>query len=311
MAFIPSDAYVIGGHGAEPEIISVKKEPRLKAKVPTIGTIINDGFVDSDSSFIVPDNCMIVVKGRPGELAYQDTAVRYKNKVGDASKQKLFRNPLSNRKQLIKELGSVVVYKPGDRCPNYRYEMYYPDNFEKAIRYTNHVGLLKTPLETPYKYEKFNDKIDPENTPIADYVNTVYKESVYPAAEQVLEIILNQYSRTEMFKMGLKMETGDIELTYPLEIAKILSITQKELLQIGEDGIAKRPGVYYNFVCRAIKSKHNYYVRPKYAYKNKNTRDNVNPNIQSALNNRKATRNLIKRLIGEAETRRKPLIRNL
>jgi hypothetical protein len=87
---------------------------------------------------------------------------------------------------------------------------------------------------------------------------------------------------------------------------KFFSITQKELLQIGEDGVAKRPGVYYNFVCRENKEiKHNYFINSE------NLRQNINPRIKSALTKKKSTRNIIGRLIGEAETKRKPLIRNL
>lgn len=115
MEFLPSDAYIIMGHGKEPEFRPVRNEiihHQVKAAIPTIGTIMNNDFVDNDSVFIVPENCMVVVKSRPGEIAYLNTVVPFVNKVGDVSKQELFRSPLSNTKQLIKELGSVIVYKP-------------------------------------------------------------------------------------------------------------------------------------------------------------------------------------------------------
>lgn len=310
MEFVPSDAYIIMGHGKEPEFRPVRNEiiqHKVKATIPTIGTIINDDLVDNDSVFIVPDNCMVVVKSRPGEIAYLNTVVPLVNKVGDVSKQELFRSPLSNTKQLIKELGSVIVYKPGDKCPNYLYSLYSPEDIMQET-YMSHLGLLKTPLQNPFESKNYNDVINQDDTLVSDFINTIYKESVYPTAEQTLQILLTSHNNSMRGtkENGRPMFTSDIPWTDMGGMVKFFSITQKQLLQIGEDGIAKRPGVYYNFVCREIKEKkHNYFINSN------NLRQNINPNIQSALNKKKATRNVIKRIIGEAETKRKPLIRNL
>lgn len=309
MEFVPSDAYIIMGHGKEPEFRPVRDEiihHKVKAAIPTIGTIINDDFVDNDSVFIVPENCMIVVKSRPGEKAYANTVVPFVNKVGDVSKQELFRNPLSNTKQLLKELGSVIVYKPGDKCPNYVYSLYSPEDIMQDT-YISHLGLLKTPLEIPFENKKFNDDINQDNTLVSDYINTIYKESVYPTAEQTLQILLKSHNDAMKGtnEDGRKMVTSDIPWTDMGGMIKFFSITQKELLQI-EGGVAKRPGVYYNFICRENKEiGHNYFIHSN------NLRQNINPRIKSALTGKKGTRNIIGRLIGEAETKRKPLIRNL
>jgi hypothetical protein len=94
-------------------------------------------------------------------------------------------------------------------------------------------------------------------------VNTIYKESVYPTAEQALQILLTTHNNAMKgtTESGRKMVTSDIPWTDIDGMVKFFSITQKELLQIGEDGIAKRPGVYYNFVCRKNnKIKHNYFI---------------------------------------------------
>jgi hypothetical protein len=311
MKFVPSDAYIIMGHGKEPEFRSVRNEikhQKVKATIPTIGTIINDNFLDNDSTFIVPDNCMIVVKSRPGEIAYLDKVVPLVNKVGDVSKQELFRNPLSDTKQLIKELGSVMVYKPGDKCPNYLYILYSPDDILQDT-YMSHLGLLKTPLKTPFENKKFDNIINNDNTPVSNFIKAVYKESVYPTATEVFIKLLNFHidSMREAGENLRQMLTSDIPWTNASDMAKFLSITQKELLQIGKDGIAKRPGVYYNFVCRAAKNiNHNYFN-----YSNNLGKNIVNPRINSAFNRKKGTRKIIKRLIEEAEIKRKPLIRNL
>ena len=310
MEFVPSDAYIIMGHGKEPEFRQVRNEiaqRKVKARIPTIGTILNDDFADNDSAFIVPDNCMVVVKARPGEIIYLDTVVPLVNKVGNISNQELFRNPLSNTKELITELGSVIVYKPGDKCPNYLYSLYSPDDI-LGYSYISHLGLLKTPLETPVEHKEYDDDINQDHTPITKYINTLYKESVYPTTEQVLQILLKTHNNSIKGTKdeGRIMTTSDIPWTDVNNMVNFFSITQKQLLQIGEDGVAKRPGVYYNFVCRENKDiKHNYFIHSN------NLRQNINPRINTALNKKKGTRNIIRRSIGEAETKRKPLIRNL
>jgi hypothetical protein len=298
------------GHGKEPEFRQERYEiihHKVKAAIPTIGTMINDDFVDNDSAFIVPENCMVVTKSRPGEVAYLNTVVPLVNKVSDGSKQELFRNPLSNTKQLLKELGSVIVYKPGDKCPNYLYSLYSPEDIMQDT-YMSHLGLLKAPLEIPFENKKFDDDINQDNTLVSDYINTIYKESLYPTAEQTLQILLKSHNDAMKGtnEDGRKMVTSDIPWTDMGGMIKFFSITQKELLQIGDDGVAKRPGVYYNFVCRENKEiGHNYFIHSE------NLRQHINPKIKSALTKKKGTRNIIGRLIGEAETKRKPLIRIL
>jgi len=309
MAFAPSDAYIILGHGHEPEIRPPEDEilpTKFVADVPTIGTLINDGFYDFDSAFIVPDNCMIVVKTRPGEITYSNTILPLLNKVGDASNQELFRNPVSNTKEVVTQLGSVMIYRPGEKCPNYRYTFFSPNDILRK-KYNSHLGLLKTPLVTPLESKDWTEDINPDTTPISDYVHTVYGESVYPKSDLVLETLVKEHdeSMKGTNEEGRPMITSDIPWTDPHPIERFLTITQKELLQIGEDGVAKRPGVYYNFVCRETLFKHRYYI------KNASDKQVFNPNIQSTIAQNKRTRKVINRLIGEAETKRKPLIRNL
>jgi hypothetical protein len=310
MSFVPSDAYIVMGHGAEPNF--VKKgtsmgNPKVKATTPTIGTISNNDFVDNDSAFIVPDDCMVIVKYRPGEKAYPDLIAPFINKVGDVSKQDLFRNPLSNTKQLIQELGSVIVYKPGERCPNFLYSLYAPDDLRNDT-YLSHLGLLKTPLDTPFEAKEHNDDINPDTTPITQYINTVYNESVFPTADQVLSKVLQVYNDLLQGSNleGVPLITSYIPSLDPIGLQRFFSITQKQLLQINDDGKADRPGVYYNFVCRATRQfRHNYFINSN------NLRQNVNPNVKSLRTENTRERLIIKRLIGEAEFKRKPLIRNL
>ena len=309
MAFAPSNAYIVLGHGQEPEMRSLKDEilpKKIKAVVPTIGTITNNGFEDFDSAFIVPKNCMIVVKARPGEITYGKTIYRRLNKVGDAANQDLFRNPLSNTKDVVKQLGTVMIYKPGDKCPNYRYTFYSPNDV-LGKSYPSHAGLLKTPLVTPLEPKDWAKDMDPDTTPIDEYIHTVYNESVYPTPDLVIDTLvkIHDESMKGTSEEGRPMTTSDIPWTDPDTIIKFLTITQKQLLQIGSDGEANRPGVYYNFVCRVTPFEHEYFI------KDTTGKQVFNPSIQSVIGQKKSTRKVIHRLIGEAETKRKSLIRNL
>jgi len=309
MVFTPSDAYIVLGHGQEPEMRPLKDEiqsKKFKAMVPTIGTIANNGMDDFDSAFIVPKNCIIVVKARPGEITYGKAIFRRLNKVGAAENQDLFRNPLSNTKDVVKRLGSVMIYKPGDKCPNYRYT-FYNDVLDKF--YPSHFGLLKTPLLTPLKQKEWNKDMEPD-VPVGEYVHTLYNESVYPTPDLVLNTLVKAHndSMKGTSEEGRPMLTSDIPWTDADRIINFLTITQKQLLQIGSDGEAKRPGVYYNFVCRGIPSKHEYYVNDTSDTSGKQV---INPSIQSVIGQKKRTRKIIHRIIGEAETKRKYLIRNL
>jgi hypothetical protein len=295
------------GHGQEPENRPLKHEifkKKFKEVVPTIGTIINEGYEDFDTAFIVPDDCVIVVKARPGEISYAEKVFPLLNKVGDPANQELFKNPLSNTKEVVKQLGSVMIYGPGEKCPNYRYTFFSPEDLLRT-KYTSHIGLLKTPLLTPLELKDWTAAMNPDTTLMSDYVTTVYSESVYPPAGLVLESLLKEHDASMKGTEGRPMITADIPWIDPTNIQNFLTITQKQLLQIGDDGIAKRPGVYYNFVCRVTQFDHQYYI------KKKSGRQIVNSTIHSVVGQNKGTRKVLNRLISEAETKRKPLIRIL
>ena len=308
MAFAPSDAYLIMGHGQEPNVTLEEKQCncKIKAKQPTIGTRSNNGFMDLDSSFIVPDNCIIIVRARPGELSYSNIINPLLNKIGAAENQELFKDPLSNTKEIINQLGPVSIYKPGDRCPNFEYTLFFSrDNLNPAHHLiSSHVGLVKTPLTSPIDLIDYNAKNKIINT-----INQIYGESVFPKKETINNVVLRNI---------LKREPTDTETTTVKDmlaadkadcgklidyLQKFLSVTQKQLLKIGDDGIAGRPGVYYNFVCRYVNDK--YYNRENVDYD-----DKVNPAITSIRQEPKPTQQLFSRILNETLRQRKPYIRN-
>jgi len=310
MEFVPSDAYIILGHGKEPEFREPKneiKQEKVKAEIPTIGTILNNGFVDSDSSFIVPANCMIVVKAVPGEIINMYKVINKLNIVGSNSKQELYRNPLSNTKKVISDLGSVVIFKPGDRCPNFEYLLFLSGDqlffdWGEDSNALSHFGLIKTPLKKNINFI-WNELDDT----VVDSYNNMYNESVVPTKEEITTKLLEFSEDKDASLLQLFDHDTETSGKYLKDISRFLTITQKEFLQIGEDGIAKRPGVYYNFICRLSKEGNKSYMKFS-----KNTgKYTINPRINSYMKQPATIRQLLGRKILEAETKRKPLIRNL
>ena len=307
MAFAPSNAYIIMGHGQEPEIRPPSQEilpKKFKAREPTIGTLTNDGFQDFDSVFLVPDNCMVVVKAEPGEIIYMRHVIDTLNVIGNSEKP-LFLNPLSNTKETMKELGSVVIYKPGDLCPNFVYELFLSDeqvywDWAEGDNALSHFGLVQTPLRKPITF--VNNELDDT---VMDSFNKMYSESVLPTKELVTDTLLHEFTDKDTDLMTLYDHDVNTKGTYLQTIRQFFTITQKQLLQIGDDGIAKRPGVYYNFICRYAKR-----TRPSYMNFNEYHNKNV-MKIESVVGQPKIVRRLVNRKIFEAETKRKPLIRNL
>jgi hypothetical protein len=316
MEFVPSDAYIIMGHGEEPKVTLkeeqnfIPSEDKIKAegKYATIGTRSNNGFMDLDSFFIVPNDCIIVVKAKPGEVTYLPSIIPKLNKIGSVENQELYRKPLSNTKELINQLGPVSIYKPGDKCPNFKYTLFFSRNTIQPKKHIvlSHLGLLKTPLTNPITLTtEYNQKNNIINT-----INEIYNESVFPKKQTVYSVILYNIlkreptdTETTTFKNMMetdKLDSGDF-LTF---LTYFFSVTQKQLLKIGEDGIAKRPGVYYNFICRRTDS--SYYNRMSSNYM-----DKVNPNITSIIQQPVSTRQLFNRVLNETIRKRKPLIKNL
>jgi|694.fasta_scaffold69642_5 hypothetical protein len=275
--FTPSDAYIIMGHGTEPM-----------------------------KTFKVPPNCVIIVKYHPGELAWSDEMFPLFNKVGSPERNDIYKDPLNNIQEIINEVGSVIIYKPGDKCPNYSYALgWNEDNFIRDET-GNHLGLIKAPLRSPLEVIS-----NPGETTLQDIMTQVYDESILPTAEQVISEIhkilqmtptatVNDAFERIMIVANLLRSCGKPiqgpESCSPFrKFLEKFTYTQKDLLDIDNSGNARRPGVYYNFVCRQ-KGK-------------ANLNQNYLNTIVSLKNANVMRQGLLKRKIIEAETKRKQLLR--
>jgi len=308
----PINAYILMGHGEEPQV-TVEEEQnfvpcqcKIKAKKKdiTIGTRSNGGFMDLDSFFIVPNGCVIVVKAKPGEFSHSSVIHPLLNKIGSVENQELYRNPLSNTKELINQLGPVSIYKPGDKCPNFVYTLFdYTNNMKQHV-ITSHVGLLQTPLKTPIGLNHYN-----ENNTLINSINETYAESVFPKKESVKYYLLRNILKreptdTETTTLKTMMAVNKADCGKFIDFfANFYSVTQKQLLKIDDTGVAGRPGVYYNFICRYVNDP--YYNRQAYDHT-----DKVNPAITSILQQPKSTQNLFHRVLNETVRQRTPYVRN-
>ena len=311
MEFVPSDTYIVMGHGKEPNV-SLEEEHdfvpcacKIKAKDVSIGTRSNNGLMDLDPFFIVPANCIIVVRAKPGEVSHSSIINPLLNMIGAPANQELYKNPLADTKELINQLGPVSIFKPGDKCPNYQYTMLFQRAELESHSLSSHYGLLKTPLTRPMDVIAYDSK-----SRIMPVIDEIYGESVFPKKETVNNLILRNIlkreptpTETTTFRMLIKADRDDCGKFIDY-LKQFFRVTQKQLLKIGDDGVAKRPGVYYNFVCRYVDA--DYYARQAY-----DNLDKVNPLIASILEQPRKTQELFYRVLTETLKHRTPYVRNL
>ena len=261
--------------------------------------------MDLDSFFIVPDNCLIVVKARPGELSYSQTMMPQLNKVGAAENQDLYRNPLANKQAIIKELGSVAIYEPGDICPNFEYHLLFGKNdiYPPKRVIPTHFGVMRTPLTEEIELREYDISDD-----LTTAIDEMYAESIIPKAAYVNTVVKRDIPDSETGEEpptfeDLILYNESTSGLYMKHLRNGFTITQKELLKLDADGVARRPGVYYNFVCRNIAT--TYYNRKAY-----NFTDKVNPTITSIIREAPATRRIFNRVLNESIRKRKVLFYN-
>ena len=297
-------AYLIGGHGSE-----------------------------GRGTFIVPPGCIIVVKAKTGYA----TAMYDRDKGFLTLSPEILNDPILNYPLLHKAFGSLAIYIPGDRCPNFSYTLvsYTKDVHKKMTGlYSFGSGLIdmdrmlanKNYLKTRNQwknlsnYETLSKQMDSNKT--KTYFEKMYQYSVYPTSSEVRTII------TTLDGHGL---TGADDIINTL--SNEYRITQEGLCSMFK-------GVYYNFACRVTPNS------IKLGLSNVSYLSNTLPNVlrnMTPLNKQNMTRkkaildayhgtmplskyrdphksaqklhkntiNMIKQHIAEAEQFRKPHIRNL
>jgi len=266
-------AYWISGHGLDPE---------------------------SRETFTVPAGCTIVVKATPGESTY--IPEKLLRKLCKSNPKKL-KNPLHYIPYIIKQFGSVIIYKEGEECPNFEYTLKncFPgeinsvkDNYALCSEFGS--GVMDIDRISKFKRNCKDSYIDTSSinciTDVIDTILSLYTNSVYPTIEDLEQII----SEDSKYLLTLRGTYIDLQKRVFETIDPYTFIKQEDLCN-------KLSGVYYNFVCR---------YRPKVSdkvYSNPNFPNN-NPHQQILNKNVKNTNafELLRERIGEAELKRKKLL---
>jgi hypothetical protein len=289
--FVPSKAYAILAHGHE-------------------GTTM----------FTVPKNCIIIVKSVPGSVPTYTYANQLWDILFTAKNAPIYENPLCYISRIIDDFGSVMVYKPGDICPDFHY-IFHPNESELGLvdgrvpeddistksLPTNKYGLVDIRSLPDFKFKRGPVSI---TNPVKEFLTNFYKESIVPSKKHFVEWLGSGPGAVEEEVEGtLKELINDVRSSFPDKsdvfpfFPDQSKATQRKLLEIDPaTGEARRPGVYYNFVCRPYDgSRQNMIVwnpnLQKYTMK---------PNITSILKSNLplASQTILKRRILEAEKRK-------
>jgi hypothetical protein len=281
--FLPSRAYCLLGHGRQP----------------------------TEDSFIVPKDCIIVVKAAPGEVTYYTQLYRLWNRVLDPWRRSVYESPLCYMPKLIKEFGSLILYKPGDVCPNFIYDLR-PGINQTELNLTNGKiaegdNALRNVYCNEYGLIQLGDKrhkIKPITINVNSYFQTIieslYTNSTVPTINTIIDWVGLDNFNTKSFKEVVNMKAHELPGNPYAFLPPESVITQKDLLQINPaTGFARRTGVYYNFICRALPQTYEYYE-----HNYNRGRNNIKPTISSYLTSPPGVQNIIKQKLVEAEKRK-------
>jgi hypothetical protein len=203
----------------------------MSKKVYTLGGHGTNG----NDTFIVPKGCTVVVQVGKGDYAYS-----YDDNVNDLCvlDNKIIENPSKYSDVLIHKYGSIAIYQAGDECPNFQYFLLgctrnETDIYDLCSNPSSGVVDIK---QAKLAGECMTDIIAIDTSNIAEYIQELYKHSVWPKRDDINKI-LSVISHLEPNDILSKLEN-------------LLQISQKELC-------SRFPGVYYNFVCRVSSNSSN------------------------------------------------------
>ncbi len=288
-----------------------KSRRRKKRKHPKAYIIGGHGSEQDDQPFTVPSGCIIVVKTYAGSPTQ---AYSFLERGLCSLTPTILKDPIAHYDDLEHVLGSLAIYRSGDKCPQFHYSLlqcyqmsgvywrgcnsfgsgvmdvdriYKNNEHLQCIRNTdprhrniknrNELGELN--LFTSFNHDSVYDTIYP-------YFSKLFQHSVFPNTEDI-EIILHN-----------GIDEGTNHLNEMLEyIADEVSTTQEKLCSL-------YPGVYYHVICRATPTGMSLFhssVNEKYKIPSHVTYASSNPRIQ----------NLLGKHIGEAAAYRAPYIRSM
>ena len=340
----PRRAYAGFGHGTTDMIQNpeyrdpafygpAEKKPAWERR-PSIGKYVAD-------TFVVPENCVVVLKGSPDALVNISEVNRIIQRLSTLDKNTL-ENPSAHLGNLTKAIGPVSIYGPGDQCPNVMY-YFYPEfqdmikDLQNAIKrerimYTTRLspqekkaalqnipkpglfrlvkGLLSLPVDeidvnektAILRYKGDEDQIG-SRILVEDLVEYLYVDSVIPQPSAVHDLFRILFGTKRYHSLTLDRVTEwDMRR---LRGVKPLMYSQRELCNL-------LPGVYYYTVCR----QYNVPEEEKesgwaYWHYTPNIQKSVNPAIVNVRKLPPHMQRIARNVIGEAETRRKGTVKKI
>ena len=236
LAFKPSKAYWLRGHGSEP--------------------------IDVNNTFIVPPGCIIVAKAQVGEAMLFDTYSKYIQEFCESDTNKnMLKDPIKNIDDLIKMFGSVAIYKPGDKCPQFSYTFVNCQYSKFSIASCGNFGSGVLDLDDDIQCNNsYKSIIDLNHESVVPYITSLYENSIYPKMDDVLkriQTITNLDSETPpAIAAAIASGVGRGEALSPRDDrarAVALTIFNNDIFTINQEALCKKlgTGVYYNFICRA------------------------------------------------------------
>ena len=255
------------------------------------GSEPNDG-----RTFTVPPGCIIVVKVTPGELSYG-----YYDIVKNLDVDKL-KDPIRNSNYLIDNFGSIAIFKPGDQCPVFLYYLFtcYPTVPDPGEDRYNRCETFGSGVIDFDKITKKKSGIQPvPEGDLIEYMTNFYDSSVYPTKEQVKDAFGTK--TMDNIPKDLKTPAKKLDYLYNFFLERACMIDQETLCR-------NLKGVFYNFICR-YRGQETYNVYNRNIFKNSHSYHALAKGIEAQGNKNKILR-LLRNKVGEAETRRKGLLRN-
>jgi len=320
---------------------SVKRSAQKSFIARNAYTILGHGS-EGSSTFILPNNCMVITLAHPGELTYVDKSSKYYRKLATMDMNILL-NPLQHKHELTKNFGPLKFYPPGSKCPDFFYQLssIFP-----------HKNQEKKPEKIVSKYNENENENENEN----DY----YQETLYRAyipgsgvvnikslqkdvdlhesygeqystkeeiesytSKDIYDEILSHYNnsvlptkQTIQKKLdSIRLDRSDPSMPYYNYIDALQTIYKSHDYNATQSELIRKlpPGVYYNFVCRDISRLQDIFYK-------KNVYDIPQPNMktipylkakhrETGENKYKQAVNVIGQRIGNFS--RKELVRNL
>lgn len=286
-------AYYIKGHGENSPSIITDSNPRLFS---FFNSPENSAFYEE--SFIVPPDCIIVVKAKSGEAAIGGLTSEIIRRLPT----EVFENPIENQPKLIEAFGSLAFYLPGQRCPNFCYSVFLdflvPDGWRGFSNSGS--GIIdidkwkgKYKLGSHNNVNKFNN--------IDEDLKQMFEISEYPTYSQIKEKF-EEFKLTPTFN-GYKDNLSMVIQLFKIFIQNTLWISQHKLC-------ALFPGVHYNFICRGIDRNT---MERLFNSSNLSSRTGYFSEIRTPLlysNANYNAKSAIRDMISEAELQRKPALRS-